>query len=117
MASGFPDKVPAWYTGPSGAMFDMIAADAPKAPTGRPPPMILPKHHTSGVTPDQPVAPSTPSRKPVMTSSNNRSAPTRSHSARSPSRKPGTGGTRPMFAATGSTQTTATDSSRVGTTL
>ena len=44
-------------------------------------------------------------------------APTRSHSARSPSRKPGTGATRPMLAATGSTTTTATSSSSTGTTL
>ena len=49
-----------------------------------------------------------------MTSSKTSRAPTRSHSARSPSRNPGAGGTRPMLAATGSTITQATPSSRVG---
>ena len=53
----------------------------------------------------------------VMTSSNSRRAPTRSHSSRSPSRNPGSGATKPMLAAIGSTQTTATESSSCGTTL
>ena len=43
-----------------------------------------------------------------MTSSKTSSAPTASHAARRPSRKPGAGATRPMFAATGSTMTQAT---------
>ena len=79
--------------------------------------MTLPKHHTSGCTPDHAVAPPTSTRKPVMTSSNSRSAPTRSHSARKPSRKPGSGAINPVFAATGSTATSATSASSVGTTL
>ena len=52
-----------------------------------------------------------------MTSSKISSAPTRSHSARRPSKKPGPGATRFMFAATGSTRTAATESSSVGTSL
>ena len=79
--------------------------------------MTLPKHHRSGVTPDQAVAPPGPSRKPVMTSSKIRSAPAASHAARSASRKPGAGRTRFMLAATGSTITQATRSSSAGTTL
>ena len=42
-----------------------------------------------------------------MTSSKHSSAPEVSHSSRSPSRNPGSGGTTPMFAATGSTTTAA----------
>ena len=56
-------------------------------------------------------------RKPVMTSSKISSAPTRSHSARRPLRKPSSGATRPMLAAIGSTMTQAVSSSRSGTTL
>ena len=52
-----------------------------------------------------------------MTSSKTRSAPVASQAARSPSRNPGTGATRFMLAATGSTMTQATRSSRAGTTL
>ena len=51
MASGFPDRVPAWYTGPSGASTSMTSARPPKAPTGRPPPITLPNAVRSGVTP------------------------------------------------------------------
>ena len=79
--------------------------------------MTLPKHHRSGVTPDQPVAPPGPSRKPVITSSKMSRAPAASQAARSPSRNPGAGATRFMFAATGSTITQATRSSSSGTTL
>jgi len=35
-ATGLPDSVPAWYTGPSGAIFSMIARLPPNAPTGMP---------------------------------------------------------------------------------
>ena len=52
-----------------------------------------------------------------MTSSKISRAPARSQAARSPSRNPGTGATRPMLAATGSTMTQATASSISGTTL
>ena len=114
MASGFPDSVPAWYTGPSGASSAIRSRRPPKAPTGSPPPITLPKHHRSGVTPDQPVAPAGPRRKPVITSSKISSAPAASQAARSPSRNPGAGATRFMLAATGSTMTQATRSSRAG---
>ena len=53
----------------------------------------------------------------MITSSKISSAPTRSHSARRPSRNPGCGATTPMLAATGSTMTAATDSSSSGTWL
>ena len=79
--------------------------------------MILPNAVRSGRTPRRACAPPRATRKPVMTSSKIKSAPTRSHSVRSPSRNPGTGGTRPMLAATGSTMTAAKVSSSVGTTL
>ena len=79
--------------------------------------MTLPKHVRSGRTSNLACAPPVPKRNPVMTSSNTKSAPTRSHSARKPSRNPFAGATTPMFAATGSTNTAATSSSRVGTTL
>ena len=41
IASGLPDSVPAWYTGPSGAMRSMISRRPPNAPTGMPPPIDL----------------------------------------------------------------------------
>ncbi len=69
--------------------------------------MILPNAVRSGVTPYTAPAPSYATRKPVITSSKKSRAPCSSQSARSPSRNPGSGGTTPMFAATGSTTTTA----------
>src|SRR6185312_1231827 len=102
---------------PSGANEASRSPRPPTAPTGNPPPITLPKHHRSGDTPDQTVAPPGPIRNPVITSSKMSSAPAASHAARSPARKPGAGGTRFMFAATGSTITQATSSSSAGTTL
>ena len=55
-------------------------------------------------------APPRATRKPVITSSKTSSAPDASQSARSASRKPGSGGTTPMFPATGSTRTQASPS-------
>jgi hypothetical protein len=52
-------------------------------------------------------APPQATRKPVITSSKIRSAPWRSQRARSPARKPATGGTRLMLPAMGSTMTAA----------
>ncbi len=69
----------------------MTSRRPPKAPTGSPPPITLPKHQRSGVAPDQPVAPAGPSRKPVMTSSRSRRAPLALQASRSPSRNPGSG--------------------------
>ncbi len=79
--------------------------------------MTLPKHVRSGVMANASCAPPQPSRNPVITSSKIKMAPTRSHSERSPARKPSTGWTRPMLAATGSTMTHATVSSSSGTSL
>ena len=52
IASGLPDNVPAWYTGPRGDKLSIISVLAPYAPTGRPPPITLPKAVISGVTPE-----------------------------------------------------------------
>lgn len=51
MATGLPERVPAWYTGPIGERQSMISARPPKAPTGRPPPMTFPMQVRSGVMP------------------------------------------------------------------
>ena len=95
----------------------MRSRGPPSAASGSPPPITFPKHHRSGCTPTAAVAPPRPRRKPVITSSKIKSAPARSHAARSPSRNPASGATSPMFAATGSTITQATDSSISGTSL
>jgi hypothetical protein len=34
MATGLPDSVPAWNTGPAGKILSMISARPPYAPTG-----------------------------------------------------------------------------------
>ena len=49
IANGFPDNVPAWYTGPHGDTICMISFLPPYAPTGSPPPIIFPKQAISGV--------------------------------------------------------------------
>ncbi len=49
IASGLPDKVPAWYTPPNGAIHSMISRLPPNAPTGKPAPIILPKVVKSGL--------------------------------------------------------------------
>ena len=85
--------------------------------TARCAPITFPKQYRSGRTPNRPAAPSRPTRKPVITSSKMRSAPTASQARRSPARNPGAGGTSPMFAAIGSTMTQATCSSSPGTSL
>ena len=85
----------------------MISARPPNAASGSPPPTIFPRMVRSGVTPKSSCAPPRATRKPVMTSSNTRSAPDASQRRRSASRKPGSGGTTPMFPATGSTMIAA----------
>ena len=62
------------------------------------------------MTPKRSCAPPRATRKPVITSSKTSSAPEASQSARSASRKPGSGGTTPMFPATGSTTIAASPS-------
>ena len=51
VATGLPDKVPAWYTPPSGAKCSMTARLPPKAASGMPPPMTLPSTVMSGAKP------------------------------------------------------------------
>ncbi len=79
--------------------------------------MTLPNVVMSGRTSYRAWAPPASRRKPVITSSKINSAPTRSHSARSPSRNPGCGAITPMLAATGSTITAATSGVSAGTRL
>ena len=90
----------------------MTSARPPNAASGNPPPTTLPSVVRSGVMRMVSWAPPRARRKPVITSSHTNSAPARVHSSRSPSRNPGTGGTTPMFAATGSTITQAMSSPR-----
>ena len=87
VATGLPDKVPAWYTGPSGASSSITARLAPKAASGMPPPITLPNTLMSGSKPGIALAyrlcaPPSATRKPVITSSNTSSAPCRVHSSR-----------------------------------
>ena len=86
----------------------MMSARPPKAPTGRPPPMTLPRVVRSGVTPKTLWAPPIATRNPVITSSKMSTLPWSSHTARSASRNPGSGSTIPIFPAIGSTITAAT---------
>ena len=51
IATGLPESVPAWNTGPAGMTFFMTSARPPYAPTGKPPPTILPSTVRSGVSP------------------------------------------------------------------
>ena len=74
--------------------------------------MTLPSTVRSRITPNRSWAPPGPRAEfPVMTSSKIRSAPASAViSTTSASRKPGGGGTTPIFTATGSTMTQATSS-------
>src|SRR5262245_41200774 len=98
VASGFPDSVPAWYTGPDGASRSMISARPPKAAAGSPPPITLPNVIRSPATPSRPYQPDLVTRKPVSTSSMTSSAPNSAQSPASSSLNPADGGTTPMFA-------------------
>jgi hypothetical protein len=69
--------------------------------------MTLPNVLRSGWMSKRFWAPPQATRKPVMTSSKIRSAPWLSHRVRSPLRKPGSGGTRLMLPAIGSTMMAA----------
>jgi len=51
VATGLPDSVPAWYTGPSGASCSITARWPPKAASGMPPPITLPNTLRSGAKP------------------------------------------------------------------
>ena len=75
MASGLPERVPAWYMAPTGATCSMISREPAYAPTGSPPPMTLPRVVMSGRTLYSACAPPRWTRKPVITSSKMSSAP------------------------------------------
>ena len=111
MATGFPERVPAWYTGPSGARWSMISAEPPRAAAGMPPPITLPKHQMSGVQPsgcpDRPQPPVAVARKPVSTSSQISSAPWRRVISRRNALKPSAGSTTPMLQGTASVMSAA----------
>src|SRR5438552_2857609 len=111
-ASGLPDSVPAWYTGPAGASRDMIEARPPKAAQGSPPPITLPNVTRSPVTPSTPCQPEAVTRNPVSTSSMISRAPADRHSEASVSLNPGAGGTIPMLAGHASVITHAMDDPR-----
>src|SRR2546430_12146328 len=72
----------------------MRSARPPYAPTGIPPPMILPSVVRSGRTWSRSCAPPAETRKPVITSSKINRAPCRSHSARSAVWNSGSGAMR-----------------------
>mmetsp|Transcript_2107 Transcript_2107/g.3451 ORF Transcript_2107/g.3451 Transcript_2107/m.3451 type:complete len:241 (+) Transcript_2107:416-1138(+) len=108
IASGLPLSVPAWYMGPAGATISMISFLPAYAPTGRPPPMTLPKVDRSGVMPQCCCAPPYEMRKPVMTSSNTSKAPYLSQSSRRPIKKSFSGTIKPELPTTPSRITPAT---------
>src|ERR1700678_304105 len=112
VASGLPDSVPAWYTGPAGASRDMISARPPKAAHGRPPPITLPNVTRSPATPSTPYQPDAVTRNPVSTSSMISRAPADWHNDASRALNPGAGGTIPMFAGHASVITHAIDEPR-----
>ena len=85
----------------------MTSPRPPTAPIGSPPPTIFPSTVRSALISNRSCAPPRAIRKPVITSSKTSSAPEASQRSRSASRKPGAGGTTPMFPATGSTITQA----------
>ena len=72
------------------------------APTGRPPPIIFPKHTISALTPYNSWAPPLDNLKPVITSSNIRRILLMEHNFLKFSRNPFSGGIQPIFPATGS---------------
>ena len=75
IASGLPESVPAWYTGPLGATCSIRSRRPPYAATGSPPPITLPSVVRSAVTPKRSAAPPGAMRNPVITSSKISSAP------------------------------------------
>ena len=92
-----------------GDQWAMNAARPTTADRASPPPMPLPTVIRSGTTPQCSAAQVRPVRpNPHWTSSKMRTAPWRSHSSRSPARKPSGGMTTPPLPWTGSTTTAAT---------
>jgi len=97
IATGFPDSVPAWYTGPSGARRPITSARPPNAAAGSPPLITLPNVNRSASTGSRPYQPDQLTRNPVITSSTTSRAPCAAVMRRSASLKPGSGGTAPML--------------------
>ena len=91
-------------------MCSMMSRRPPNAPTGMPPPTILPSVVRSGLMPYSACAPPSATRKPVITSSKISTLPCWSHTVRSVSRNPGAGSTQFMLPATGSTMMQAISS-------
>mmetsp|Transcript_13061 Transcript_13061/g.29669 ORF Transcript_13061/g.29669 Transcript_13061/m.29669 type:complete len:244 (+) Transcript_13061:280-1011(+) len=110
IASGLPERVPAWYMLPAGATFSMISRLPAYAPTGSPPPMTLPKVERSGSMPKYFCAPPYEMRKPVITSSKTSTAPSFLVSSRSPTRNSLSGTMKPELPTTGSRMTPAISS-------
>src|SRR5215468_1347756 len=106
-ATGFPDSVPAWYTGPAGARYAITSARPPNAAAGSPPLMTLPNVNRSASTGSSPYQPAADTRNPVITSSRTSSAPFSTVILRSAALKPGRGDTTPMLAAAASVITHA----------
>ena len=106
-ATGFPDSVPAWYTGPSGARRSITSVRPPNAAAGSPPLITLPKVNRSASTGSKPNHPDRLIRNPVITSSTIKSAPCSAVIARSAALKPLTGATAPMLPGQASVMTAA----------
>ncbi len=85
----------------------MRSARPPYAPTGSPPPMILPRQVRSGRTSATACAPPGAARKPEITSSKISTVPCADVISRSARRNPSAGGTSPMLPAIGSTMSAA----------
>ncbi len=120
---GVPAERPALVHGAERGHARLIRSElAPNMPTGRPPPMTLPKHHEGRDHPrvlgGAEVLESHPEPGDHLVEELAAWCRTeRSQAVRRPSRNLGAGGTSPMLAATGSTVTTATSSDTSGTSL
>ncbi len=85
----------------------MISLDPAIAPTGKPPPKILPKTVMSGNTLKNCCAPPGESLNPVMTSSKTSKAPFSEHSSLNAFKNSFSAGMQPPAPSTGSTTTAA----------
>ena len=85
----------------------MISSLPPMAPQGVPPAIALPRVTMSGTTPQRSTAPPRAVQMPTLTSSKMSTMPCFLVSARTPSRKPGSGSTTPRFIIAASMMTQA----------
>ena len=118
MASGFPESVPAWYTGPSGASAAMTSARPPNGADGQAATDHLAE--AGQVGPDAVAAlgaarPEAEAGDDLVEDQERARPVARRAQAREEAGLPG--GPAPMLAATGSTMTQATSSPTSGTTL